>query len=46
MNKELYAEKWSLPEWLELCKNQEFVEAFWADGFERCDIIAAYEFGL
>lgn len=46
MNKQDYADKWSLEEWNFLCKNQDFVEAFWRDDFEECCKIARFEMGL
>jgi hypothetical protein len=41
MNKQQYADKWSLKEWQTLCKYQDFVEAFWNDDFDKCVEIAA-----
>ena len=46
MNKQQYADKWSLNEWSKLCKIQDFVEAFWEDNFEYADEIAKEELGL
>lgn len=40
MNKQEYADKWSLSEWQTLCKNQDFVQAFWLEEFTVCDSIA------
>jgi hypothetical protein len=45
MNKQEFADKWSLEEWQELCKNQEFVESFWHDDFDECREIAKVELG-
>lgn len=41
MNKQEYADKWSLNEWRKLCQYQDFVDAFWVDDFKKCDEIAA-----
>lgn len=46
MNKQDYADKWSLFLWQELCKSQDFVEAFWCDNFEKCDEIANNYLGV
>lgn len=46
MNKQQYANKFSLEEWKLLCKSQDFVEAFWKDDFTRADEIVRFEMGL
>lgn len=40
MNKEQFADSYSLLQWIELCKNNEFVDAFWNDDFVTCRKIA------
>lgn len=40
MNKQDYADKFTLSEWQAMCENGEFVDAFWFNDFEKCDKIA------
>jgi len=40
MNKQDYADKWSLSEWQTLCKSEDFTQAFWLEEFVVCDTFA------
>lgn len=40
MNKQVYADKFTLSEWQAMCENGEFVDSFWLNDFEKCDKIA------
>ncbi len=40
MDKQQFANRYSLDEWRKLCKRQDFAEAFWLDCFEECERIA------
>lgn len=40
MNKQDYADKFSLSEWQAVCEEGDFIDAFWHDEFTVCDLIA------
>lgn len=43
MNKQDFADQFSLDQWQKLCQRQDFVEAFWADDFESAKEISKEE---